>query len=248
MGADFVIYPALDLRGGQVVRLQNGDPHRETVYGSDPGAVAERWLSAGARWLHVVNMDAAFGDPDDANRRALRSVFETAARFGVKVQLGGGLRSVEAVEQSFDAGVERVVLGTAAVEQPELLRAAIQRWGGDRVAVALDARDGFVCVRGWAQGSAVRALDLAEQQKEAGARWLIFTDISRDGAQTGVNWQAAAGLAQATGLNVIASGGVKAMEDVRTVRRAGLSGVIVGRALYDGALDVHGLFTMDEKG
>lgn len=240
--SEFIIFPAIDLRRGQVVRLMEGDPDRQTNYEADPARAARRWLSAGARWLHVVNLDGAFGEGDAANQAALAAILSVAGEFSVPVQFGGGLRSLEAVTQVLEMGVGRVVLGTAAVEQPELVQAALQRWGVERVAAALDARAGIVQVRGWQQGTARPALELAQQLAGMGLRWLIFTDIARDGLQTGLNVAATAELAKLSRLNVIASGGVAGWEDIHSACLAALSGVIVGKALYEGKFQPEELF------
>ncbi len=234
----FTIFPAIDLRRGQVVRLQQGDPKRQKQYSSEPAATARRWLECGARWLHVVNLDGAFGEGDSLNRAALGSILQVAQQFGAQVQFGGGLRSREAVQEAVEMGVARAVLGTAAVEQPQVLVEALGRFGPEHVAAGLDARDGIVQVRGWAERTPLRALDLALQLKEAGLGWLIFTDITRDGLGTGVNLEATVALAQATGLRLIASGGVKSDADVRQCEAAGLEGVILGHALYEGKVDL----------
>jgi phosphoribosylformimino-5-aminoimidazole carboxamide ribotide isomerase len=239
---EFIIFPAIDLRGGQVVRLKEGDPNRQTHYSPDPALVARRWISAGAAWLHVVNLDGAFDQPDLANRRALEAILAAAAGSGVKVQFGGGLRSIEAVDAALEAGVERVMLGTLAVEQPEVLERTLQRWGSNRAGASLDARAGLVQVRGWLNATSVSANALAQSLAERGLRWLVFTDIARDGLQTGLNLPATIHLARTSSLNVIASGGVSTMTDVESARAAGLAGVIVGRALYEGAIDPLVLF------
>ena len=232
----FVVYPAIDLRGGQVVRLKEGDPLRQTAYSDDPAATAERWLDAGSSWLHVVNLDGAFDQADAANRGALQAILAVAHRRGAKVQFGGGMRTLEAVDQALALGVTRAVLGTLAVEQPAVLAEAILRWGAEAVGASLDARGGMVQVRGWQQATAVSAADAAARLREAGLRYLVFTDIARDGLQTGLNLGATVGLAQSSGLDVIASGGVRGAEDVQAARASGLAGVIIGRALYEGAL------------
>jgi phosphoribosylformimino-5-aminoimidazole carboxamide ribotide isomerase len=238
----FTIYPAIDLRQGAVVRLQEGDPARQTAYDADPALAAQRWLGAGARWLHVVNLDGAFGEAETANRAALAAILRTARPFEAAVQFGGGLRSLSAIEEALNLGVSRVVLGTAAVEQPDLVRAALDRWGSDRIAVGLDARAGQVQVRGWQQATPLSAPDLALQMAGWGLRWLIFTDIARDGLQTGLNVTETVSLAQHSGLNVIASGGVAGWADIHAVCQAGLPGVIVGKALYEGKLEIQQLF------
>ncbi|MBE0698776.1 MAG: 1-(5-phosphoribosyl)-5-[(5-phosphoribosylamino)methylideneamino]imidazole-4-carboxamide isomerase [Anaerolineaceae bacterium] len=234
---NFIIFPAIDLRGGEVVRLKEGDPKRQTNYSTDPGGTARRWIEAGAAWLHVVNLDGAFGESGNANLQALRTILSEAARANVQVQFGGGMRSVEAIEAALDAGVSRAILGTLAVEQPRLFEEALNRWGAEKIGVSLDARDGRVQVRGWQSDTPLMAVDAARGFQHAGLRWLVFTDIARDGLQTGLNLQATLELAQASKLNVIASGGVSRLEDVRAAEKAGLAGAIVGRALYEGFID-----------
>jgi len=230
----FTIYPAIDLRGGRVVRLKQGDPGRETQYAADPLVVAQRWRDAGAAWLHVVNLDGAFGESGPANQDALARILTV----GLPVQFGGGLRAPADIRRVLDLGVARVVLGTVAVENPALAAAALAEFGPERVALGLDARDGVVQIRGWQQAAPLLAADLAQQWADGGGRWLIFTDIARDGVGAGVNVEATAALAQVAGLHVIASGGVAALDDVRRVKAAGLSGVIIGRALYEGQIDL----------
>lgn len=238
---EFTLYPALDLRRGadgasRVVRLVEGDPQRQTVYSLDPAETARRWLQAGARWLHVVNLDAAFQGGAAGHSPALAGILKAAAEFGAQVQYGGGLRSLAAIETVLAAGVSRVVLGTAAVELPELLDEALRRWGNERVAAGLDARDGLVRVRGWQSNTGLPALELALELRRRGLEWLVFTDISRDGQQSGLNLAATAVLQQSSGLRVIASGGLKALDELHQARRAGLAGAILGRALYEGSL------------
>ena len=218
-----------------------GDPARQTVFSSDPAATAQRWIGAGARWLHVVNLDGAFGEADAANQAALQGILRAASEHGVRVQFGGGLRSLEAVSLALSLGVERTILGTAAVEDPDLLRAAIDQWGPERIGASLDVRGEAAQVRGWQAGTQP-ALDLAREFRSAGLRWLVYTDIARDGMQTGVNLEKTAEIAASTGLQVIASGGVNGIEDVQKVYRAGLAGVIVGKALYAGSVDPGTLF------
>jgi phosphoribosylformimino-5-aminoimidazole carboxamide ribotide isomerase len=232
----FCVFPAIDLRHGQVVRLKEGDPNRQTAYSNDPAATAERWLSAGATWLHVVNLDGAFEQADGSNRAALQAILEVAAAKGARVQFGGGLRSLEGVERVLELGVSRAILGTLAVEQPEVLAAGLARWGGEQIGASLDARDGMVQVRGWQQATPLSALDAAKSLKAAGLVYLVFTDIARDGLQSGLNMAATTQLAQTSGLEVIASGGVRDAEDIHAARAAGLAGAIIGRALYEGTL------------
>ncbi len=238
----FIVFPAIDLRHGQVVRLQEGDPTRQTNYDPDPVQAAWRWLTLGARWLHVVNLDGAFGEYSDANRGALLQIIETAQGFSAQIQYGGGLRTLDAIDDALCLGVSRVVLGTIAVEHPELVEAALARWGAVRIAAGLDARGGMVQVRGWQQATSVPVDELALRLANTGLRWLIYTDIARDGLQTGLNVQAAADLAQQSGLSVIASGGVSGWQDIESACRAGLPGVIVGKALYENRFEPDELF------
>ena len=229
-----IIYPAIDLRGGKVVRLKEGDPARMTAYSDDPAEMARKWLSMGAVWLHVVNLDGAFGESDDANRSALEAVL----KLGAQVQFGGGMRSLDAIEDAIALGVSRVVLGTIAIEQPKVVIAALKKFGPEKIAVGIDARDGLVAVRGWKSDSGILAKDLALQMRTVGLRTVIFTDIRRDGLGSGLNIPSTRELADVSGLDVIASGGVHTLDDVIAAREAKLSGVIIGRALYDGTVDL----------
>ena len=229
-----IIYPAIDLRGGKVVRLKEGDPARMTAYSDDPAETARKWLGMGATWLHVVNLDGAFGESDDANRSALEAVL----KLGAQVQFGGGMRSLDAIEDAIALGVSRVVLGTIAIEQPKVVIAALNKFGPEKIAVGIDARDGLVAVRGWKSDSGILAKDLALQMRTVGLRTVIFTDIRRDGLGSGLNIPSTRELADVSGLDVIASGGVHTLDDVIAVREAKLSGVIIGRALYDGTVDL----------
>ncbi|MFQ5615282.1 MAG: 1-(5-phosphoribosyl)-5-[(5-phosphoribosylamino)methylideneamino]imidazole-4-carboxamide isomerase [Anaerolineales bacterium] len=233
----FTIYPAIDLRAGKVVRLAQGDPARQTVYGNDPGETARRWRDAGAAWLHIVNLDGAFGDQDSANREALRAILEAVSP-PVKVQLGGGLRTLADIETTLDLGVNRVILGTAAIENPDLVAEAIQKYGADKIGVGIDARDGRVRVRGWVRKTSVAPVSLGKNLRKRGLQTVVFTNIARDGVGSGVDVETTRQLAEATGLSVIASGGVASPDDVRQVRQAGLSGVIIGRALYEGQINL----------
>lgn len=234
----FTVYPAIDLRGGKVVRLKEGDPRRMTAYSNDPSETARHWLSVGARWMHVVNLNGAFGEKDDLDRGALKAILDAAKPFDAKVQFGGGMRSLEAVEAALSVGISRAVLGTIAIENPDVVAEALKRFGSERIAVGIDARDGFVCVRGWKEDSGIPAIDLALQMQTLGLRTVIFTDVSRDGLGSGLNIPSTRALADVSGLDVIASGGVHTLEDVEAARDAKLAGVIVGRAIYDGTLDL----------
>ena len=234
----FTVYPAIDLRGGKVVRLKEGDPTRLTSYSENSAEMAGRWLEAGARWLHVVNLDGAFGEGDDVNQVALKAILDVAKSFAAQVQFGGGIRSLEAIEALLSLGVGRVVLGTIAAEKPAVVAEALQRFGPERIAVGIDARDGLVRVRGWKENSGLTATNLAQQMKMLGLRTVIFTDVSRDGLGSGLNIPSTRELAKTSGLDVIASGGVHTLEDVVAAKAANLAGVIVGRALYEGTIDL----------
>ena len=238
--SDWTIYPAIDLHQGRVVRLRQGDPARETTYDDDPLAVARRWQRAGADWVHVVNLDGAFGEGGSENLAALSHIVDT----GLGVQFGGGLRHLESLSRVLEVGVCRAILGTAAVEEPSLVEAALAEFGPERIAVTIDAHQGLVRTHGWRQDSALTARELARWCSEAGVRWIVHTDVARDGMGRGLNVEASRQLIQKIGLagdsrqgiRVIASGGVASLEDVQRAHRAGLSGVVVGRALYDGAV------------
>ncbi|MCA9881109.1 MAG: 1-(5-phosphoribosyl)-5-[(5-phosphoribosylamino)methylideneamino]imidazole-4-carboxamide isomerase [Thermomicrobiales bacterium] len=228
-----IIYPAIDLRGGRCVRLVEGDFSRETVFDADPAAAARRWADAGAEWLHVVDLDGAVaGEP--VNLPAIAAI---RAAVDIPIQLGGGLRTLTHLENAFAAGITRTILGTVALQQPELLSTAVARWGG-AVAVGLDARDGKLATRGWLDQSDALAVDVARTLADAGVQHFIFTDIRRDGTLAGPNLESLAELISAVAAGVIASGGVGTLADIEAAREVGSSGAIVGRALYDGRVDL----------
>ena len=231
-----IIYPAIDLRHGRVVRLQQGRADAETQYSDDPGAMARRWQSEGAEWLHVVNLDGAFGDNKGANMRALEKILVAV---NIPVQFGGGLRAIENIQSAFEQGVARVVIGTAAIENPQLVSDALARFGAEKIAVGIDARQGLVATRGWVEKSQVSAIELAKQMRERGVTRIIYTDIARDGMLQGVNAHATAQLAREANIGVIASGGVASVRDVELLRAfPEIEGVIIGQALYTGALNL----------
>lgn len=236
----FTIFPAIDLKAGAVVRLAEGDMGRATVYSDDPAAQARAFAAAGAAALHVVDLDGAFAGAS-VNGAAVEAI---VAAFPGRVQVGGGVRSRAAVDAWLACGADRVVLGTAALDDPVLVRAAAAAHPG-RVVVAVDARDGMVATRGWATVSTVSVTELARRFEDAGVAALLFTDVGRDGLLGGVNLEATVALARATSLPVIASGGVAGPTDIAALRAhsaEGIEGVICGRALYDGRLDlVHAL-------
>lgn len=242
-----IVFPAIDMRQGKCVRLTQGEPDRETVYGSDPVAIARRWVAAGAEWLHVVNLDGAFqgtlwdDNPDNEPPVNLQRLRDIIATVDVPIQFGGGVRTLDEIELLFHLGVARVVLGTVAVRQPELVSQAIDQFGPDRIAIGIDARDGLATIHAWQQTSTVTAIELGRQMHQRGVECVIYTDISRDGMLGGVNVSASVSLAAQTGLRVIASGGVASLDDVyalRQVQESGIAGVIIGTALYTGAIDL----------
>ncbi len=230
-----ILYPAIDLKDGQAVRLLRGEMDTATVFNDDPAAQARAFEGAGFGWLHLVDLNGAFeGRP--VNRAAVEAILAAVA---IPAQLGGGIRNMATIEAWLEAGVARVILGTVAVKDPELVRTACREFPG-RIALGIDARDGRVAVEGWAEASAIETLDLARRFEDAGAAAIIFTDISRDGALQGVNVEATAALARATELPVIASGGVAALADIEAlmaVASGAIQGAIIGRALYDGRID-----------
>ena len=230
-----MIIPAIDLRGGRCVRLVQGRPEAETVYGADPVAMARRWASEGAKWLHLVDLDGAFaGSPQQ-----LEIVGQIAAALDIPVELGGGLRTLEQIESALAAGVARVVLGTVAVTDPGLVRNACSTFGSDKVLVGLDARNGLVAVKGWQDVSSRQILEVAAEIRECGVEHLIFTDTARDGMLTGPNLGMIRELAVQSGLRLIASGGVSCLNDLKgllELEPLGVEGVILGKSLYEGRI------------
>jgi len=238
--ASLIVFPAIDLKAGQVVRLAEGDMDRATVYGDDPAHQARLFADAGATHLHVVDLDGAFAGKA-VNAAAVESI---VAAFPGKVQLGGGIRDRAAVDRWLGLGVDRVVIGTAALDHPDFVEQAARDLPG-RIVVAVDARDGFVATKGWADVSEVRVVDLAERFADVGVAALLFTDVGRDGLLKGCNVEATQSLAHASCIPVIASGGVAGIEDIEAlmiarsgIAEGGIEGVITGRALYDGRLDL----------
>ncbi|TPG19965.1 1-(5-phosphoribosyl)-5-[(5-phosphoribosylamino)methylideneamino]imidazole-4-carboxamide isomerase [Sphingomonas koreensis] len=234
--AALIVFPAIDLKQGQVVRLAEGDMDRATIYGDDPAAQALAFAEAGAQHLHVVDLDGAFAGAS-VNGEAVQRI---VAAFPGYVQLGGGIRDRAAIERWFDLGVARVVIGTAALNDPDLVRTAARDFPGG-IVVAVDAKDGMVATAGWADVSDVSIVDMARRFEDAGVASLLFTDVGRDGLLKGVNVEATVDLARATRLPVIASGGVAGIADIHMLAlhaQDGVEGVITGRALYDGRLDL----------
>ena len=240
-----IVFPAIDLKGGQVVRLAEGDMNRATVYGDDPAAQAMLFAEAGSQYLHVVDLDGSFAGRAE-NRDAVDAIIEV---FPGHIQLGGGIRDAKAVEGWFNVGVSRVVMGTAALKDPQFVKDMARDWPGG-IVVAVDAKDGMVATEGWAQLSDVPVVDMARRFEDAGVASLLFTDIGRDGMLKGCNIDATLDLARRTNLPVIASGGVKGLDDIHMLAlhsHEGIEGVITGRALYDGRLDLAAAIAMAER-
>ena len=228
-----IIYPAIDLRGGRCVRLVEGDFARETAFDADPGEAAARFADAGAEWLHVVDLDGAkAGEP--VNSAAIARI---RAAVAMPIQLGGGIRTEAHIAAALASGVDRVILGTAAIQDVGLVERALARWG-ERIAIGLDARDGKLAASAWLEQTDVLAVDLARRLTAVGARTFIFTDIRRDGTLQGPNLDALGEMVRAVDAAVIASGGVGAIGDIDDILHTGAAGAIIGRALYDGRVDL----------
>ncbi len=240
-----IIFPAIDLKGGEVVRLAEGDMDRATIYGDDPAAQAMIFAEAGAEHLHVVDLDGSFAG-ESRNREAVEAIIE---RFPGYVQLGGGIRDAKGVEDWFNLGVARVVMGSAALKDPEFVKQMAREWEGG-IVVAVDAKDGMVATEGWAEVSDVPVFDLARRFEDAGVASLLFTDIGRDGLLTGCNIEATVELARSVDIPVIASGGVKGLDEIHVLSLhadEGIEGVITGRALYEGKLDLSAAIAMGAR-
>jgi phosphoribosylformimino-5-aminoimidazole carboxamide ribotide isomerase len=227
-----IIFPAIDLRRGKCVRLQQGRAEHETIYSDDPIEVALRWQGEGASWLHLVDLDSAMSNASE-NRQIAKLIFRALT---IPVQFGGGVRNETDLDEILGGGASRVVIGTAAFRDPEFLKRAVEQHS-DRIIVGLDARDGLLATHGWNQVEEVEALAFAKSLVQMGVQRVVYTDISRDGMLSGPNWIVTEQLARETGLKVIASGGVSSLEDLRALKalgRSGVEGVIVGKALYEG--------------
>ena len=228
-----IIFPAIDLRGGKCVRLIQGDFDKETVYSDDPQATALKWQSQGAKFLHVVDLDGArAGEPK--NISAIKSILNAVK---IPIEVGGGIRTLNDMEKILSLGVRRVILGSVAVENISLVEDAVKKFG-DKIVVGIDAKNGFVAVHGWEKSSAVKAGELAKKIVAAGVETIIYTDISKDGMLSGVNAETFAELEKISGAQIVASGGVRSLEDIRALKAAKVAGVIVGKAIYTGALDL----------
>ena len=229
-----ILYPAIDLKDGQAVRLVHGDMDQTTIFNHDPAAQAKEFVAAGCQWLHLVDLNGAFaGEP--VNAAPVEAILKACP---VPAQLGGGIRDLATIEHWIDKGLARVILGTVAVENPDLVREAAKEFPG-KVAVGLDARNGFVATRGWAEETNELVTDLAKSFEDSGIAAIIYTDILRDGAMKGPNVTATEALARAVSIPVVASGGVSSIDDLKALKDTGvIAGAISGRALYDGAIDL----------
>lgn len=224
-----IIYPAIDVRNGKCVRLIQGKFNDETVYSDNPVDMALKWEREGATYLHAVDLDGArYGESLN-----IATISEVAVKLGIPVQMGGGIRSIEMIEMLLCKGIHRVILGTSAVKNPDLVKKAITSFG-DNLAIAIDAKDGMVAIEGWAKTSEFTAIGFAKKMEELGAKTIIYTDISRDGMLTGPNFKAMEEMMKAVNIEVIASGGVSSLEDLKRLKEIGIPGVIVGKALYTG--------------
>jgi phosphoribosylformimino-5-aminoimidazole carboxamide ribotide isomerase len=236
MMTDFELIPAVDLKGGKCVRLQEGVASRATEYGNDPVAMALHWEELGAERLHLVDLDGAFSGAA-AHLEIARAIFSSLK---IPVEFGGGLRTLDQIETILNLGAERAILGTVAVDHPEIVAEAVKRFSSASIVVGIDARQGKVALRGWVDVTTVAAAELALRMKDLGVERVIYTDVARDGMLSGVNYQETEALCRDAGIKVIASGGVTTVEDVRTLwerRQVGIEGVILGRALYDRKID-----------
>ncbi|MBQ7498815.1 MAG: 1-(5-phosphoribosyl)-5-[Selenomonas sp.] len=230
------LFPAIDIRGGKCVRLLKGDFDQETVFSDSPAEMAAQWESQGAEFLHLVDLDGArAGKPQ--NLATVKAILE---KVKIPVELGGGIRTLEHIEEVLNLGVRRVILGSVAVHDPALVKAACEKYG-DRVVVGIDAKDGMVAVEGWAETSNLEAPVLGKMMADAGVKTIIYTDISRDGTLSGVNVEATVEMSRRSGLEVVASGGVKSIEDIRALKayeKEGIAGAILGKSLYMHTLDL----------
>ena len=236
-----IIFPAIDLRGGKCVRLIQGDFDKETIYSDDPRAMALKWQAAGAKFLHVVDLDGAkAGSPQNID--AIKKILDA---INIPIEVGGGIRTLDDVEKILSLGVRRVILGSVAVENISLVEDAVKKFG-DKIVVGIDARGGIVAVHGWEKSGNVTVETLAKKIVAAGVKTIIYTDISKDGMLSGVNAEIFVKLAKFSGAEVIASGGVKSIEDIRALKAAEVAGVIVGKAIYTGALDLKSAIELAE--
>lgn len=228
-----IIYPAVDVREGKCVRLTQGEFNKETIYADNPVEMALKWEKAGAQYLHVVDLDGA----RTGKSQNIAVIAEIAGKIGIPVQLGGGIRTIEMIENFLSEGIKRVILGTSAVKDPELVKHSVNAFENN-VVIGIDAKDGMVAIEGWEKTSEFKAVDFAKKMEDLGVKTIIYTDISRDGMLTGPNLKAMEEMVKAVGIDIIASGGVGKIEDIKNLKEVGVSGVIVGRALYTGDVDL----------
>ena len=228
------LYPAIDMKNGQCVRLRQGAFKDITIYSDAPEKVAAHWQEKGASFLHLVDLDGALAGYS-VNEEVIRRIADTVS---IPIEIGGGIRSKEAVERMLDLGVRRVIIGTKAVEHPEFLRDMVRTFGEEAIVAGVDAKDGMVAVEGWEKVSSLTASDLCLTMKEYGVRHIVYTDISRDGMLSGPNVEATRKLTEETGLDIIASGGVSCMEDLKCLHEAGIRGAVIGKALYENRIDL----------
>lgn len=237
------IYPAIDIIKGQAVRLVQGNYDQETVYDTDPVAVAQKWEEAGASYIHVVDLDGAL-DGKWANKKTITAIVDAV---NIPVQTGGGIRSLDDIAERLRAGVSRVILGTVAVKNPEIVSHAVIKFGADKIVVGIDAKNGMVAVHGWEEVSDISALSLCKACKQVGVKTIIYTDIAKDGMMQGPNIEQTQRLVEATGLEIIASGGVSSYKDIADIKSCGAEGAIIGKALYTDALDLKEAVNKFEK-
>lgn len=232
-----IIYPAIDLKDGQCVRLVQGKAENKTVYSSDPGSMAFSFQEQGAQWLHVVDLDGAFeGQP-----RNMQAIAQIASRISIPFQVGGGLRKMEDVNRVLEMGASRAIIGTRAVTSPAFIEELLKAFGPDKIVLGLDARDGMVAIEGWVEKSSLKAVDFGRDMHQMGVKTAIFTDVSRDGLLQGPNLESIQAMAEQTGLNIIASGGVSTADNIKKLQALesqGVSGAIIGKALYDGKITI----------
>ncbi len=228
------IYPAVDIKNGKCVRLKQGNFDAVTVYEQNPVIAAKKWIEKGATYLHIVDLDGA----KEGISENEQIIAEIAKLSDVPVQTGGGVRSLKDIERKLQKGVSRVILGTVAVRQPELVKQAVEKFGSDKIVVGIDAKEGYVAIAGWEEISNVSALDLCLKMKEYGVKTIIYTDIAKDGMMSGINLEATKELIEKTGMYIIASGGISNMADLENVQKINAHGVIIGKALYQQTLDL----------
>ena len=231
-----IIFPAIDIRGGKCVRLFKGDFQQETVFSDSPADMARKWQAQGAEYLHLVDLDGALA----GSSQNLAAIEEILKAVDIPTELGGGIRSMEQIDKLLAMGITRVILGSVAVKNPDLVREACAKYG-ERIVVGIDAKDGIVAVEGWGESGNIGVVELAQKMKDAGVKTIIYTDISRDGTLSGVNVEATVKLAQESGVKIVASGGVKSLEDIKVLKKqesVGIEGVIAGKSIYMGTLDL----------